>query len=789
MDYQAYQQALSWRTQSQNKNAQAGNGNHWKFAGTVNIGGRLTDVEMHPGNLQTMYLGAASGGVFKSTNGGIAWSPVFDQQNSLSIGDLAIAPSDPNTLYVGTGESNGGGGSLTYDGNGVYKSTDAGATWTQVGLELTRNTGRIAVHPTNPDIVFAATMGDLFGNNPDRGLYRSTNGGTSWLKVLSSSDSTGAIEVVINPINPDTVFACLWERVRRPDRRNYGGPSSGIYRSYNGGTTWTKLSNGLPTGINLGRIGIDIAKSNPATLYATLTDNFGAHVGTFRTNNNGDSWVNVTGNFSPNASSYWYGRIKVDPTDPDIAYQIDFDLWKTIDGGANWTNLTTITGVHVDQHEVYIHPLNNDFLILGNDGGFFTSTDGGFNWLHDETLPVTQFYTCELDENDPSKLYGGTQDNGVNTTPTGNLDDWFSIWGGDGFVVLVDPNNSTLVYAESQYAGLNTGIQGVDPLDRTNWNTPFVFNPQNTNSLFLATDKVYKTIDNGTFWTPVSPDLTNGSGTASYPIVYGTITTLAVAPADSNIIYAGTDDGNIQVTFNGGTTWTLVNSGLPYRWVTRIAVDPLDPLTAYATLSGYRYHDNMSHVYKTVNGGNSWINIGSTLPDVPVNDIIFDATIGKLYIASDVGVFYTDEDTLNWQLLGDSMPVVPVTDLRLHEGTRTLLAATYGRSMYTYDLNYLTSGIPVAQSDNNNTSFTCFPNPFDNVLTMEIFSAQTQQATVYLLDINGKKVSDSYLHKLKKGNNIFSFPVNNKNQLLKSGIYFMVVQINLQKTVKKIVKQ
>ena len=308
----------------------------WQYAGPENLGGRVVDVEMPAGSTTTMYVCAASGGVFKSTNGGNSWAPIFDGNPSLSIGDLAIAPSDTSILYCGTGEANAGGGSITYDGAGVFKSSNGGASWDYVGLDSTRNTGRIAIDPHNPDRAFAATMGDLFGDTPDRGLYRTTDGGTTWQNVLFANDSTGAIDVVIHPQNTDTVFACLWTRVRRVDRRNYGGASSGIYRSYDGGNTWTKLTNGIPTTYTLGRIGIDISKSSPNILYATLSDSTGAGQDILKSTNNGDSWTVVTNNYSASAYSYWFGRIKIDPLNPNVVYEIDFDVWKTTNGGGSW---------------------------------------------------------------------------------------------------------------------------------------------------------------------------------------------------------------------------------------------------------------------------------------------------------------------------------------------------------------------------------------------------------------------------------------------------------------------
>jgi photosystem II stability/assembly factor-like uncharacterized protein len=779
-DYESYNRAVQWKHNLRApQNSQFTQS--WQFAGTVNIGGRLTDVEMPSNSLQVMYACAASGGIFKSVNAGNSWTPIFDSQPSLSIGDLAIAPSNPDILYVGTGEANAGGGSLTYDGMGVFKSIDAGTTWTSVGLTNTRNTGRIAIHPGNPNIAYVATMGDLFGDNPDRGVYKTIDGGLSWQNVLFANDSTGAIEVVINSQRPDTIYASLWTRVRRPDRRNYGGPESGIYRSYNGGATWTKLTNGLPV-VELGRVGIDISKTNPSILYATVNDKMGANIGIYKTTNNGNTWTNVTSNFDAQGNGYWFGRIKIDPTDANFVYEIDFDAWKTTNGGGSWTLITG--GVHVDQHEVFIHPLNHNLILLGNDGGFHISNDGGITWAHDEKLPITQFYTCEIDEQNPLAVYGGTQDNGTITTSTGSLSDWYSIWGGDGFVVKVDPTNSSNVYAEYQYAGINTGTDGIDPIERTNWNTPYLLNPINPKTLYLGTNYLFKSINYGDYWNPISPDLTNGTGTQTYPIVYGTITSIAVAKSDTNVIYVGTDDGNVYRTTNEGNNWTLISPALPVRWVTDLEVHPANALDVYITLSGYRYHENMSHVYHTINGGNSWTDIGGNLPDVPVNDIVLDTTANALYLATDIGMFYSYVGSNNWQTLGMGIPIVPVVDLRLHEPSRTLLAATYGRSMYKYDLNVITA-VASASLPGTDVVMQLSSNPVHENTVLTIYNAERVSGEIALYNLSGEKLKVIHSGILTKGNH--SFRMNPGENSLQSGIYFVQYKSNRTRQVLKMI--
>lgn len=717
----------AWQQSRMARIADADRGEGWVFEGPLNIGGRISAIAMPASDALTIYAGAASGGIFKSTNNGNSWEPIFEEALSLSIGDIAIAPTDEEIIYVGTGEANAGGGSMAYDGFGMYRSDDAGETWQHIGLENVGNIGRVAVHPDNPQVCFVAAMGRLFSNNEERGVFRTTDGGSTWENVLFLNDSTGAIDIVVHPDHPDTIYASMWERVRRPYRRTYGGPSSGIYRSYDGGETWTEMTSGLPVDAYVGRIGLDIAPSSPNILYAIYADDIGYFDGVYRTTNGGDTWVRTAdGTLSSMYSSYgwWFGRINVDPNNHNVAYAIGFDLYKTTNGGNSWSLISS--SVHVDQHDIVAHPLNSNHVVLGNDGGVYISENAGATWIFRDNLPITQFYTCEVDEQHPERFYGGTQDNGTNRTMTGGTDNWQNIYWGDGFYVLVDPTDNDYVYAEYQYgnfarstdggSSFSSAMNGINAADRKNWNSPFIIDPNNPQILYFGANRLYKTTNRAVSWTAISPDLSNGGGGVN--VTWGTITSIAAAPSNSQYIYAGTDDGNVWMTANGGNNWTKISGGLPVRWVTRVAVDPEDESIVYVTFSGYRYDSYLPHVFRSQNGGADWEDITGDLMDAPVNDIIVDPLVDStLYVGTDFGVFVTWNLGRNWLRLGDNLPNVPIVDLRLHVPTHVLVAATYGRSMYSFNLDQLVG----TQDDNRMlpSGLTISPNPaVDNIHVM-----------------------------------------------------------------------
>ncbi len=723
----------------------------WTLAGPTNVGGRISDLAVTPGSMDTIYAGAASGGIFRSVDGGNDWQPIFDEALSLSIGDIAIAPSNSKIIYVGTGEVNAGGGSQTYDGAGIYRSSDGGDSWEQRGLIDSRYISRIAVHPSNPDHIYAGVMGKLFAENSERGIYRSYDGGNAWEQVFFLSDSTGCIDLLIHPENPDTLYAAMWERIRMPHRRSYGGVTSGLYRSYDGGDSWEELTNGVPNNAaDVGRIGIAISSSQPNILYTIYADVPGYFDGVYKSIDNGDSWTRTNDNALSSLYSsfgWWFGNIRVDPQDPDIVYALGLDIYKTTNGGNSWAYRSG--GIHVDQHALYIDPQNSDNIVAGNDGGIYISTNGGASYQKSANLPITQFYTTETDFQYPERLYGGTQDNGTIRTLSGSLDDWNRILGGDGFYVIVDPTNNAFVYAESQRGVLRRSTNGgasfisatAGLFGRSNWSAPLTMDPGNPEVLYFGQDRVFKSTNRGAFWNAISPDLSNGPSSGN--LTFGTVTTIDVAATDSSVIYAGTDDGNLWVTTDGGNAWQQISGELPQRWVTRVTVDPQDAATAYVTFSGYRWDEYLPHVFRTTNYGTSWRDISANLPEIPLNDIIADPDrVNLLYVASDAGVFYSDNLGGSWQALGNNFPNVPVTDLVLHTPSRTLTAATFGRSMWQFDLSQLTAidDRPAENIPGDITLAQNYPNPFNGETHIDFQLKKAGMVNLTIYDIRGKKI-------------------------------------------------
>lgn len=735
---EAHEQAAAMRLE-----AAARGGASWTFAGPTNIGGRVTSIAVE--DFSTFYVGTGSGGVFKTTDGGASFGPIGDDVLSLSIGDIVLDPNDGQTVYVGTGEANGGGGSLTYGGQGLFRSSNAGTSWTSIGLEDTGTIGRVVVHPTNPNTIWVAAAGKLFANDEHRGVYLTTNGGTTWTRPLFVNDSTGVIDLTVNPRSPDTLYAASWERRRRANDRHYGGPGSGVHRSVDGGATWSELTSGLPTDGNVGRIGLAVAPSRPNIVYAIYTDVIGNTRAVYRTINGGDSWTSVGA--PPGISfGWWFGQLRVDPTDEDVVYAPWLHLYKSTNGGASWS--FSSGSMHVDHHALWIDPANPNQLIAGNDGGLYRSSNGGSSWTKASGgFPVTQFYTVEIDDSVPARLYGGTQDNGTNRTLTGAENDWHNIYGGDGFYVLVDPSDNAFVYAESQYGNLGRSTNGGSSFTgatngisgRTNWNTPVEFDPQDPTVLYYGANTVYRSTNRAVNWTSISPDLTDGPGTGN--LVFGTVTTIGVAPSDPNTIWAGTDDGHVWVTENLGTSWTDVSAGLAERWVTRVMPHPHEPLTAFATVSGYRWDEPGANVYFTDDGGQTWTPRSSGLPEAPVNDILFDPLdANRLYLGSDVGVFYSDDAGMSWEVVGIDLPAAPVLDIDLHHGTRTLVAATYGRSMYRFDLSVLPTASEEISGPHTASALGIYPNPVRTSATIRYSLESQSDVVLEVFDSRGRRV-------------------------------------------------
>jgi hypothetical protein len=698
----------------------------WVNVGPVNIGGRVTALGLDPNDSSHIWLGAAAGGVFTSADGGTTWTARFDEQGPMSIGSIAVHPTDSSTAYVGTGEDNGGG--FSYDGEGVFKTTDGGVTWSYVGLAETRRIGRIAVDPTTPQTVFVAAGGDWFQTDSNRGVYRSRDGGTTWQQVLFVANDAGAIDVAIDPSNPNRVYAAIWQRQSLGSSWYIGGLASGIYRSLDGGDTWTKLTSGLPVTSTVGRIGLAIAPSSPSTVFAVVINSSGRLFGVYKTTDSGDTWAKVSNTQATNrfgTYSYYFGNIRVDPANPSIVYALDVSLLKSSDGGVSWT---AIGSVHPDWHAMIL--VSSTKLLAGDDAGFFSSTNGGTSWTHASTLPITQLYDLGIDRVQPLHRFAGAQDNGMLRTTTGGLSDWSDRLGGDGLQVEVDPTNSNIVYAETQYGAIekstNAGntftfaTTGISSSDRTNWNTPITVDAVVPSTLYTGTYRIYRTTSSAASWSAISPDLTNGAVFITGPedpgkeflrdhlmnLILGTVTAVKASAVDNRVVWAGTDDGNVWVTDNTGTSWTKVNPpGTPY-WVTDVEPDPFDARSAFLTVTGYREGDKLPYVRVTHDLGATWSDLTGGLPQLPTNTVLPDPFWhGRIFLGNDIGVYASDDAGATWSALVGSIPHVVVMDLYQHTGTNTLYVATHARSIWTLDLAQL--GTPDGDGDGVDNNADC----------------------------------------------------------------------------------
>ncbi len=774
----AYREAIQWKKALLQQRSVVGNS--WEFVGPLNIGGRITDIEIPSNEADTYYVGAASGGIFKTTDAGSSWTPIFDEQEMLSIGDIEISKVDNDVVWVGTGEVNAGGGSLAYDGDGIYKSEDGGLSWQAKGLPDIGSVGKILIDPGDENTIFVGAMGPLFRNDSNRGVYRSTDGGSSWEQKLFVSDSTGIIDMAIHPSNGNIVYAVAWERIRRPDNRQYGGETSGIYRSVDGGETWSELTNGLPSAASQkGRISIDVSQSNPDVLYARYTTDTGSIQGVYKTTDGGDSWIAVNSSQLTNIGFHWWFRgIYVDPSDENILYNVDFVVEKSTDGGQNW--FSAFPNVHVDQHALAFNNSVAGQVLLGNDGGFYKSDNDGASWVKDETLPITQIYRMHVDFQNENKVYAGTQDNSTMRTVTGSTNNWDIINGGDGFQPLVDPTNTNIIYALSQRGNLvkstNNGasffnaMSGISSADRKNWDTPITFDPANSQILYYGANRLYKTTNAAGNWTAISPDLSNGPYAGN--LTFGTIISIDVSPLDSNIIYVGTDDGNVWVTQNGGINWTLVSANLPNRWVTKVLASRTELNTVYVTFSGYRYGADEGHIYKSTTSGAGWVSISSNLPDIPINDVVEDLN-GNLYVGTDVGVFASGTNGAFWEVVGDNLPSVPVTDMHIYYPSEYLYVGTYGRSAYKMDISNIVLNVEAIISESD---IAVYPNPAANDVYIENLSAQGE-LKVKLIDIHGRIIRRaSLLDKLRLD-----------VSALQAGMYFVNIGSNEGVVTKKLI--
>ncbi len=770
-------------------------------------GGRVVDIAAPANHPDSLVVAFASGGLWRTDDRGGAWTPLFDDEPTLTIGAFALADPEGKTIYVGTGESNAS--RTSYAGTGMYKTTDGGKTWQPIGLDDTHHIGRVLVDPRDPATVYVAAVGHLYTENPERGVFVTRDGGRTWTKTLYVNDRTGAIDLAQDPKNPDTLYAAMWERARTAADFLESGPGSGVFKSTDSGRTWKRLGGGLPTGATVGRIGLSIAASRPQTVYAVLdnqarrpasevfdeeappgeltprrlkkidADEFAklddAALGRFlrrydfpkalkparlkkdvkagritvadliaylqdanaelfqseivstevyRSDDGGETWRRThEGRIEKvfHTYGYYFGRIAVDPTDPERVYIQGVPMLTSTDGGKTWKGIGG-RGVHGDYHAIYIDPKAPQRLAIGNDGGINVSYDYGETWTKLNNLPVGQFTILAVDSADPYNIIGGLQDNGVMRGPStyryGKTDPqaWKSIYGGDGSCVAVDPKDPNVVYAALQFGiaarlNLKTGERASirprpelsakkkeKPL-RYNWIAPFIVSPHSRDILYFGTNKLYRSFDRGDTWTAISEDLTSNPEQGNVP--FGTITTISESPKKFGVLYAGTDEGKVWGTRDGGAVWTDLSRGLAKdRWVTRVLASNFDEGTVYVTQSGYRNDEFTPYVFRSTDYGKTWQSLAVGLPAEPINVIREDPKASHLlYLGTDSGVFVSLNRGASWTPMTGGLPRVAVQDLVVEPRSGDLVVGTHGRSVFVAEaapLRKLKEGTPSA---------------------------------------------------------------------------------------------
>ncbi len=709
----------------------------WQHLGPTNISGRSTDVAVvtPKGLSYTIYAAYASGGVWKTVNEGVTWEPVFEHGISTSIGDIAIAPSNPDIVWIGTGEANIFRSSMA--GGGIYKSTDAGETWSHMGLTGTHTIARIIVHPTNPDIAWVAASGHEWTDNEERGVFKTTNGGQSWEKVLYINAQTGAIDLVIDPGEPGTLYAATWQRRRRKwndPRTEAGYTGSGIHKSTDGGRTWQQINNGLPDAAQRGRIGIDVARSNPNVLYAFLdsyeiarepeagqTDAYGRPAGpvirgatVWRSDDRGGTWRQVSQNdrYMEGASGTYgwvFGQLRVDPDDEDKVFFLGLGLNVSEDGGRSWRRLT---GMHGDHHALWIDPANSNYMVNGNDGGVYISYDNGENWRFIVDVGAVQFFNVAYDMAQPFHVYGSIQDHG---SRRGVVDlsrgrdnipavDWEGAPGGEGSNQAIDPTNPDIVYSAGFYGNISrsnladTTAENITPQPaegalafRGQWLAPFILSPHNPNVLYHGFEVLHRSMDRGETWERISADLTRNVEAELGDIPYQTIYSISESPLRFGLIYAGTDDGRTHVTRDAGTTWTQIATDLPAgKFIAELVASRYAEGTVYMVQNGKRDDDFTPYIWKSTDYGQSWSSIAQGIPSGPVNVLKEDPkNPNLLYAGTDISAYASLDGGRTWNVLATGLPSTFVQDIVIHPRDDIMVAATHGRGMYAMDVRPL----------------------------------------------------------------------------------------------------
>ncbi len=744
----------------------------WTLQGPGNIGGRFNCIEIDPNNHKIIFGGSACGGIFKTSDGGTNWIPVFDTNAYLSIGCISIDRTNSNIIYAGTGDPVLSGSAFT--GNGVYKSTDAGKTWSNIGLTETGIVSKIIIHPLDPQIIYAATMGFVMRKDSSRGLYKSVNGGNSWKRVLSLGDEMGIIDLILDKNNPETLYASGMLRIRTNQVSKLNSPRARIYKTTDGGTNWQTLTNGLPGG-SLCRINLDIFyKGTLSIIYAAIVDTSYNFKGIYKTINNGTSWTQLNTTGIPKDAlrdfGWYFGHVKVNPFVENELYFLGVDMYKT-NGIDTWSLACPewfTYEVHADKHHLKF--LSKDTMILATDGGLYQSNDHSVYWEDIENIPATQFYKVAYNPWEPNVYYGGAQDNGTSSGNDADINGWTRHWGGDGFMPAFNADYPEIRYYSTQNGKIyqvntdlgdwknitNASGNDEDSLERFNWDTPYKLSNFNSSIVYYCSQRVIKYEDDISFKAPISGDLTDGN---IFGARFHNISTLAESYFRQGELFVGTSDGNVQRTLDEGGQWTSINAGLPKRYVSSVKTSPNNDSILYVTFTGYKYNELIPHVFKSTNKGNTWKDISGNLPNWPVNDLLpVKGNDSIIFVATDGGVYGSLDNGLSWDKVGTGMPICPVYSLVIHEGQKTLVAGTHARSIMTYPIDDLLDDVVGIKPLNVLKDIQVYPNPSDAYIEIKNIPSGTI-LTYKLYDLNGKvhltgKIDSSQsidIHKLRDG--------------------------------------
>ena len=723
----------------------------WNIEGPYNLGGRINCVAIHPDNQDIWLSGTAGGGVYRTEDAGENWEPITNALSHLPIGDVVFDPTNPDIIYIGTGDTNIPG--TVWIGGGIYKSIDGGESFEYIGLEECRIISKIAVNPNNPDQIYAGAMGLPFEENDDRGLYRSDDAGETWTKIFSVSEDSGIIDMVMNPENPEIIYVANWNRIRTNFVSEVSGDEAGIFKTTDGGDSWTELTNGLPEG-PMGRIGLKLWDGDYNTLFALYVGPDSQLQGIYKSADAGDSFETIATDFIPENAlggfGWYFGKIGVNPFNENEISVLGVNMYSTTDGGDTWFQSVPdwfTYEVHADKHD--IEYLGENDILLATDGGLFRTTTGlnpgGTGWVDVDEIPNTQFYRISADPYTEGVFYGGAQDNGTTGTPEFG-DQWPRIFGGDGFTPIQDPVVPNYFYCTTQRGNFwfidsenfdvfNLADMGIDSEDRRNWDSPFHMDHFDNTVLYAATERVYQ-MEFAPFgeWVEISPSLVSeDEENASRR----NISTFAQSPVNGEILYAGTSDGKAWVRPTEDDNWSEISEGLPGYYVTDIKASNFEEDRVYLSVSGYRDNDNTPHLYLSNDLGTTWVDVTGDLPEMPINHFEEYSTT-QWFIATDNGVYLTENSGENWSRVGNNMPFIVVNDLAIDEIGNTLAAGTFAQSIWSISLDDVLT--PLSVSNQGREDFDIYPNPA--VANVSIESAEEIRG-YHIFDLSGKLINAS----------------------------------------------